>query len=146
LPPSNYFMSETSLRIRYAEVDAMGIVHHSHYIVFLEEGRSDHARKRGHPYGKIEKEGIYLLVTEISIRHHNPAHYEDLIVVRTWVADIQSRGMTFNYEIVNADSGELLVTAATKHVCITPDGKIARIPAAWREWAKKPDQLIENHA
>lgn len=138
MPPTDDFVTETTLRIRYAEADAMQIVHHSNYILYFEEGRSDYARKRGQPYGKIEQSGIYLLVTEVRVRYHRPAHFEDLITVRTWVADIQSRGMTFNYEIVNADSGELLVHGFTKHICITHDGKITRVPQAWRNWVENP--------
>lgn len=133
-------MTEATLRIRYAEVDAMQIVHHSRYIVFFEEGRSDYARKRGHPYSEIERGGIYLLVTEVHVRFHKPARYEDLIIVRTWIDEIKSRGMTFCYEVVNADSGELLVTGNTNHICVSQhDGKIARVPDAWREWMYPPN-------
>ncbi len=120
----------------------MRIVHHSNYIVYFEEGRSEYARQRGQPYGEIERGGIYLLVTEAGLRYHKSARYEDLITVRTWVAEVQSRGMIFNYEIVNADSGEVLVTGFTKHICITHDGKIARVPVKWRDWAKRMETTL----
>ena len=142
--PVECFVTETPLRVRYVEADAMQRVHHSNYIVYFEEGRSNYARKRGQPYGDIEQNGILLLVTEIAVRYHNPAQYEDLITVRTWVSAVQSRGMTFNYEIVDAGSGELLVTGFTKHICIEPNGKIVRVPEQWRDWAKHSNHLVEG--
>ena len=140
LPP-DCFTTETTLRVRYAEADSMGIVHHSNYTTYLEEGRSDYARQRGYPYGQVEREGIYLLVTEINLRYHKPAHYEDLITVRTCVTRVQSRGMVFSYEILRA--GDLLVTGTTKHICITHDGQVARVPEAWRDWARRPQLIAE---
>ena len=134
LPLNDHFVAETILRIRYVEVDAMQIVHHSNYVVFFEEGRSEYARQRGKPYSDFEKDGYYLLVTEVGTRYLKPAHYEDRIMVRTWVKEMKSRGMTFNYEIVDADSGETLVTGFSKHICVTKEGKIAKIPEGWRGW------------
>ena len=134
LPLKEQFVAEATLRIRYVEVDAMQIVHHSNYVVFFEEGRSEYARQRGKPYSDFEKEGYFLLVTEVGTRYLKPARYEDRITVRTWVKEMKSRGMTFNYEIVNADSGEILVTGFSKHICVTKEGKIAKIPEMWRDW------------
>jgi acyl-CoA thioester hydrolase len=136
LPPTDRFVAETTFRVRYAEVDAMHIVHHSQYIIYFEEGRSDFARQCGRPYSGFEEAGYYLLVSEIGARYHKPARYEDQITLRTWIAEMQSRGIAFNYEIVNTESGELLVNGFSKHICATHDGKIARIPEEWRDWGK----------
>ena len=78
-----------------------------------------------------------MVVTEVTVRYHRPARYEDQITVRAWIAEMQSRGMTFQYEIVNAITGELLVTGVSKHICTTQDGQIAKVPAAWREWGNR---------
>jgi acyl-CoA thioester hydrolase len=112
----------------------MGIVHHSKFIVYFEEGRSDYARQRGYPYSTIEDSGHYLTVTEIGVRYARPAHYEQLICVQTWVTEVQSRALTFNYEIVDAGTREVLVTGFSRHICITHDGKVAHIPDKCREW------------
>jgi acyl-CoA thioester hydrolase len=134
LAPTDRFVAETTFRIRYAETDAMGIVHHSNYIVFFEEGRSAYARARGNPYSQFESEGYFLLVSEIGVRYAKPARYEQEITVRVWLEEMKSRGLTFRYEIADATSGELLVSGFTKHVCITQDGKVTRIPESWRSW------------
>ncbi|RMG73767.1 MAG: acyl-CoA thioesterase [Chloroflexi bacterium] len=126
---------ETSFPVRYAETDSMQIVHHSHYIVYFEEGRSAYARARGKPYSQFEKQGLFLAVTEIYTRHVQPAFYEQLITVRTWIAEIKSRSIKFEYEIIDANTKAMITTGWTKHMCIDRNGKITRIPDEWRDWA-----------
>ncbi|GAB4518947.1 MAG: thioesterase family protein [Anaerolineae bacterium] len=128
------YISEIQVRVRYAETDAMGIVHHAQYIVYFEEGRSSYARERGSAYSDIERSGYYLTVTGVNVRYMHPARYDELLLLRTWVTEMKSRGITFAYEILNAESGERLVTGSTNHICITHEGKVAKIPEAWRGW------------
>lgn len=128
------FVAETTFHVRYAETDAMGIVHHSAYVIYLEEGRSAYARQRGYPYSQMEDDGVYLAVTEVNLRYLQSARYEQLITVRTWIDQVRSRGMTFGYEIVDTNSGEHLVTGTTKHLCLDRQGKITRLPANWQDW------------
>lgn len=124
----------TTFTVRYAEADPMGIVHHRNYITYLEEGRSEYARQRGFPYSQFEATGYFLLVSEVHIRHIKPAHYEQSITVNTWISEMKSRGMTFEYTVTDTQTGEILATAQTKHICITKAGQIAKIPQVWREW------------
>lgn len=133
-------VKEVSLYVRYAETDAMGIVHHSNYIVFFEEGRSNYARQRGHDYASFERSGLYLTVAEISARYIKPAVYGQLITVRCWLQEMRSRGLTFAYEIVDAESREILMTGWSKHICITHEGRVTSIPAEWRAWGDSDEQ------
>ncbi len=135
MPPTDRFIGKTQLRVRYAEVDSMRIVHHSRYIVYFEEGRSAYARQRGKPYSQFEADGFYLAVTEVNVRYIQPAHYEQLITIKAWITDMKSRGLTFAYEILDADTEAKLVTGFTKHICVDQAGKVARIPESWREWS-----------
>lgn len=128
------YVAEASLYVRYAETDAMGIVHHSSYIVYFEEGRSHYARQRGSDYASIERSGIYLTVTEINARYIKPAVYGQLLTVRCWIGEMRSRGLTFEYEILDAATREILVRGHSKHICITRDGAVTRIPETWRAW------------
>lgn len=134
MPPENRYISETTFHVRYSETDAMGVVNHANYISYFEEGRSDYARKRDSSYSSFEDGGYYLMVTEVNARYVKPARYDRQITVRTWIAENKSRTIMFNYEIIDTESEELLVTGYSKHVCVTKDGKIARIPETWREW------------
>jgi acyl-CoA thioester hydrolase len=135
LPPTDRFIAETSLYVRYAETDAMGIVHHASYIVYFEEGRSNYARQRDSDYATFEKGGHYLTVAEVNARYLKAAQYGQRLTIRCWIEEMKSRGLTFAYEIVHADTGEILVTGYSKHICITHEGQVARLPDEWRKWS-----------
>ncbi len=130
------FVAEARFHVRYAETDAMGIVHHASYIVWFEEGRSHYMRARGSSYADFERSGFYMAVTEVNARYLKPAVYDNRVVVRCWLADVRSRSMTFQYEIRDEASNDLLVSGTTKHICLDKSGKIAHIPLHWREWMK----------
>lgn len=132
--PTDRFMAEARIRVRYVETDAMGIVHHSNYLAYFEEARGVYSRLRGYDYADFERGGHYLTVTEVNVRYGRPARYGQEIIVKTWLAEVKSRGLTFAYEVVEAASGDLLVSGSTKHICITHDGRIAPLPAEWRTW------------
>ncbi len=122
-------ISKTTIRVRYAETDAMGIVHHSSYIPWFELGRSDWMREAGMPYSEFVEMGYYLTVTEVCARYYHPAVYDELVTVTTWIEEVRSRGLTIGYDIHNK-AGQRLVLGYTKHVCITKEGAPARLPDA----------------
>jgi acyl-CoA thioester hydrolase len=86
------------------------------------------------PYAELQEMGYFLAVSEVTIRYHAPATYDDLITVRTWLDDRRSRAITFGYEVVDAVSGELLVTATVRLICIDGDGQVRRIPSDWADY------------
>ena len=91
---------ETEVRVRYAETDQMGIVHHSNYLVWFEAGRSDLCRQKGFSYKEMEEQGDSLLVVaETYCRYKSPAYYEDVLLIRTKVGEIRSRSIRFIYEV-----------------------------------------------
>lgn len=132
--PATAFVCETSFNVRYAETDAMGIVHHASHIVYFEEGRSSYARARGASYAEFEKTGHFLVVAEVNARFIKAARYDQRLTIRTWVAELKSRGVTFNYEIMDAVSGDVLVTGISKHICINREGRPTPLPDTWRAW------------
>lgn len=134
MPPADRFVARTELYVRYVETDAMGIVHHTNYIVYFEEARSEYARQRGNDYASFEATGHYLAVTEINARYIKPARYGQRLVILCWIENLRSRGLTFAYEVINADTSELLMTGVSSHVCITQAGKVAPLPEIWRAW------------
>lgn len=130
---------EATLRVRYAETDAMGIVYHTNYIVWFEVGRGEYMRQQGGDYAHLEAHGYYLPVIEVQARYLAPARYGDLVTVRTRVEEARSRQVTFAYEVVMAEAvstsetGQLLATGRTKHFCVDEEGAIKTIPQATRE-------------
>jgi acyl-CoA thioester hydrolase len=130
---SSEHVVEATLRARYAETDAMGIVYHTNYIVWFEVGRGEYMRQQGGDYAHLEGQGYYLPVIEVQARYLAPARYGDLVSVRTWVEEARSRQVTFTYEVVMAETGQLLAAGQTKHVCVDKEGRIKRIPREVRE-------------
>ena len=123
---------DVEFRVRYAETDQMGVVYHTNYLIWCEVGRTDFIRARGMSYADIERAGIGLAVSELSARFHGAARYDDLIRVRTTLADVRSRSITFDYVITRVETGDKLVTARTALVSIDPQGRLVALPPAVR--------------
>ena len=136
--------SETTFRVRYAETDQMGIVHHAAYVVWLEEGRSHYIRARGRSYTQFEQEGISLAVSELHIRYGQAARYDQQVTVRCWIEEVKSRQITFGYEVIEAETGDLLATARSKHICIDDQGRVTTIPVKWRQLWRDATQSEDN--
>lgn len=128
------FHTESRLRVRYAETDQMGVVYHANYLVWCEIGRTDFIRRAGRSYAELERDGVLLAVSDAALRFRASARYDDPILVRTSLAKVGSRGMTFDYRIERDDTGTVLVTATTALVCINRDGRLATLPAEVRAW------------
>jgi acyl-CoA thioester hydrolase len=109
----------------------MGVVHHASYLVYFEVGRVELARRAGTSYAALEDGGYSLAVSQIEIKYHLPARFDQELVVRTQVNDIRSRGITFGYEIVDVATGRLLVSGISRHICIDRSGAVRHIPAFW---------------
>jgi acyl-CoA thioester hydrolase len=124
---------ETTFHVRYAETDQMGVVHHSAYIVWFEEGRSSWMRAMGSNYADFEASGLNLAVSEVYARYQAAALYGRRVTVRTWMEDLRSRTAKIRYEILDTDSGRTLVTGYTRHICVDRSGKVVRIPERWRD-------------
>ena len=123
----------TELRVRYAETDQMGVVYHTHYLVWCEVGRTDHIRRFGMSYADMEREGLSLAVSEASVRFLAPARYDDPIRIETGIVDVRSRTVTFDYLITHGETGQRLATATTRLVALDERGRIAIIPPHMRE-------------
>jgi acyl-CoA thioester hydrolase len=124
---------ETTFRVRYAETDQMGIVHHAVYIVWFEEGRSAMMRAWGSHYADFEASGYYLTVVEVQARYLAPARYDRLVTVRSSITELRNRSMTFGYEVLDTETKQLLVTGQSKHICIDHQGRVTKIPQEWHE-------------
>ncbi|MHB1344311.1 MAG: acyl-CoA thioesterase [Thermoleophilia bacterium] len=120
---------DTHLRVRYAETDAQGVVYHANYLVFMEVGRAALARERGLPYSELEARGVNLLVARAELKYKASARYDDLLVVSTRVREVRGKFVTFEYRIVHGESGRLLVTGETAHVCVDGDFKPVAVPS-----------------
>ena len=121
----------SSFRVRYSESDQMGIVYHPHYLVWCEVARTDFIRRFGVTYAQMEREGFLLAVAEAQVRYISSARYDDLISVECRLERVQSRALTFAYEIYREEPGpkQLLATAVTKLIAMTRDGVTRQLPS-----------------
>ena len=125
---------ETEIRVRYAETDKMGIVHHSNYLIWFEAGRSDLCRARGFSYKEMEEhDDALMVVAESYVRYKSPAFYEDVLTVRTQVAEVRSRSIRFIYEIVRESDQTLLAEGETLHLVTDANKKVKLIPDSYRD-------------
>ena len=125
---------ETEIRVRYAETDKMGIVHHSNYLIWFEAGRSELCRARGFSYKAMEEQdNALMVVAETYCRYKSPAYYEDVLTVRTQVAEIRSRSIRFIYEIFRQSDETLLAEGETLHVVTDENKKVKLIPDIYRD-------------
>jgi acyl-CoA thioester hydrolase len=131
-PDAEPLYHDVEFRVRYAETDQMGVVYHTNYLVWCEVGRTDFIRTRGMSYAEMERSGVGLAVSELTARFHAAAKYDDAIRVRTTLAEVRSRGITFDYLITDVATGRRLVTARTALISIDPQGRPTPLPASVR--------------
>ena len=132
-PSTNHADYEFSqkIRVRFAETDAMGIVHHSRYIPYLEEARVAYLRHIDHPYTSIRDEGIDMVVLEVFMQYRAPLKFDDLVDVHVSLHRVERATFQMAYLLIVADV--VCAAGATAHGCITiPDGRPTRIPAWMR--------------
>lgn len=107
----------------------MGVAYHAHYLVWCEIARTDFIRQLGVTYAELERNGIFLVVAEASIRYHAAARYDDPIRVHAWLERLQSRAVTFGYEIARDDAtARRLATATTKLIALDGNGTPCTFP------------------
>ncbi|MGH7469586.1 MAG: acyl-CoA thioesterase [Longimicrobiales bacterium] len=120
----------STLRVRYSETDQMGFVYHPAYLVWCEIARTDFLRALGFAYADLEKAGWLLAVTEVEIRYSAPGRYDDVVAVSCTVKRVQSRSVTFSYQITRLDPGpeQRLASAMTRLVALDRAGAPRTLP------------------
>ncbi len=116
----------TTTRVRYADTDQMGYVHHAKYLEYFEIGRTEYMRARGHSYAHLEESGLYLVLTEAHAAYRRPARYDMEVTIRTRLRKVSHVQVTFEYTVENGR--EILCEGWTKLACTDRDGKLRRIP------------------
>lgn len=125
---------ESFVRVRYAETDAMGIVYHANYLVWMEIGRTDYFRNMGLAYRDLEREyNLYTPLVEAQCRYLAPAFYDDELVVYTSVSQINRRLVKFSYQIDHVGDNRRLVEGETTHLVVN----------AQRQRASFPEKVLE---
>jgi len=125
--------SVTTLRVRYADTDQMGVVYYANYFVWFEVGRTDLLRTLGWTYREMEAEGVFLPVIEAHCEYRRPARYDEEIEVHTEGRLCSPVRMEFEYQVLLKATNEIAATGLTRHAALARDGKPCRLPDRIRE-------------
>jgi acyl-CoA thioester hydrolase len=117
---------EIAIRVRYAETDRMGLLHHANYFVYFEMGRTELLRQRGLSYRDVEDAGHLLVIVDIGCRFKKPAFYDDLLVLRTSVERVTHVKIVHRYELFR--DGQLLATGHSTLACVDREGRPQKLP------------------
>lgn len=124
---------EIQIRVRYAETDQMGLLHHANYLVYFEQARTELLRDRGASYKDLEDQGFYLVIAKAEVRYKSPAHYDDVLTIRTTVTRTSPIRLEHKYEVLR--DGHLICEGSTTLACVDHAGKLQHMPD-WLSEAK----------
>jgi acyl-CoA thioester hydrolase len=117
---------EVTIRVRYAETDRMGLLHHANYLIYFEQGRTELLRSHGVSYKDLEDQGFLLVLTKIEVKYRWPARYDDLLTLKTIVTRTTSVRIDHRYELYC--EGRLLAEGASTLACIDREGRPQALP------------------
>ena len=126
---------DAKVRVIFGDTDQMGVVYYANDLRYFELSRSELFRARGGSYSEMEKQGYGLPVVEAFAKYQAPARYDELIVVRVHLAELNRASMRFEYQVRRDDAPgpTILATGYTLHACVGPQGRPTRLP----EWVAK---------
>jgi acyl-CoA thioester hydrolase len=126
---TNKAVNETIVRVRYAETDQMGVVYHSNHFIWFEIGRVELLRQLGFSYKEMETaDNCFIAVVDARCRYKAPVHYDDEVVVRTYLKHVREKVIHFGYELLAASDRQLLAEGETTHIVANSEMKPRRLP------------------
>lgn len=132
--------NETTIRVRYAETDQMGVVYYANFFVWFEVGRVEFLRQLGFNYSEMEsRDGCYIAVVDARCRYKAPAHYDEEIKIRTHLKSFRGSLVQFHYEAERAGDGTLLAEGETTHMVTDAQMKVRSLP---EKYARVFEELL----
>ncbi|MFI5193145.1 MAG: acyl-CoA thioesterase [Chitinophagales bacterium] len=104
------FITETQIRVRYAETDQMNVVYYGNYAQYFEVARAESIRKLGFTYKEMEASGVIMPVVEMQTKFLRPAHYDDLLIIKTILREMPpAHRISFEHEVYNQEKKLLTI-------------------------------------
>ena len=130
---------ETTVRVRYAETDQMGVVYYANFFVWFEVGRVELLRALGFSYRDMEKlDDCHIVVADARCSYKKPAVYDDALRIRTRVLQVRRKTIRFAYEVLRDPGSELLATGETLHVICNRSGRPKSLPEKYIKALSSP--------
>jgi acyl-CoA thioester hydrolase len=126
-PPSG----QTEIRVRYAETDRMGLLHHANYLVYFEQARTELLRSQGLTYRDMEDQGYFLVITSVEVKFKSPAKYDDVLTIQTTVNRTTPVRIEHTYQVTC--QGRAVADGKTTLACVDRAGKLQALPDWFRE-------------
>ena len=117
-----------SLRVRYGETDPMKYVYYGNYAEYLEVARVELFRELGIPYNEIENQGIWLPVSEFSIKYLKPGLYDEILEIHTYIKKLPGVRIEFEYEIYNSSNEKITEAKTTLFFLDAKKNKVVKCP------------------
>jgi acyl-CoA thioester hydrolase len=117
---------EIEIRVRYQETDGQRRLHHANFLTYFEMGRTEMLRAQGRTYREFEEAGLFMVVSEATVRYLAPADYDDLLRLRTRVEKVGAAHIRHAYEVIRGTT--ILATGTTTVVCVDHEGRVRRLP------------------
>ncbi|MCI0566948.1 MAG: acyl-CoA thioesterase [Acidobacteria bacterium] len=130
--------SVTSVRVRYPEVDRMGVVHHTYFFVWFEVGRTELLRELGCTYGEMESQGVFMPVVEAACRYRVPVRYDEVLRIETALEEIAASRVAFQYQLHRPGTDRPLAEGRTVHATVNREGEVIRLPVEYRDLLSRP--------
>ncbi len=131
-------VNETTIRVRYAETDQMGVVYHSNFFIWFEVGRVELLRQLGFTYREMERrDHCFIAVVDARCRYKSPARYDEEILIRTRLKNVRESLIHFAYEALRLSDGTVLAEGETTHIVTGPDMNKRSLPEDYLEAFKR---------
>jgi len=125
---------EIEIRVRYQETDPMGFLHHGYYLTYFEMGRTELLRASGGNYRQMEESGMLIVVVRAECRYRRPAHYDDVLRLRTRIDRISAAKIEHEYQLYRGE--ELLATGRVTLAVVDRQGNVQPVP----DWLRLDDE------
>ncbi len=115
-------------RVRYSEIDRMGVAHNKNYFEWFEIGRTEYCHRKNIPYKSIEDQGYYLVVAEAFCRYKRPLRYDESFLIRVSLKEISPKKVVFGYELVTKNEKKTIATGYTVHISTNSKAEVRSLP------------------
>lgn len=138
-------MSFTKLTVRYAETDAMAVVHHANYYVYFEVAREDLIKEYGISYNNLEKSGIMMPLVETHCRYMDAAKYDDNLIIESYIEELSPIKVKVQYIVRREEDNAILAKGSTLQTFVDKETfKITNLKRSHLEIWKKFDDKFEK--
>lgn len=126
------------IRVRFGEVDSMGIVWHGNYLKYFEDGRESFGSKYNIGYLDVRNHNVMIPIVKTICDHKKPLVYGDTAIVETRFINTEAAKILFEYKIYRKSDNEVVATGSSMQVFLTPEGELLlTFPAFYIAWKKK---------